>query len=143
MLSLVPFESTGNSIFNYLDNMEKNFFGNLYSHSPNFRTDIVDKGDRFILTADMPGYEKEDISIDVSEDMLTIKAEHNEENTHEDTDKNHYVRKERRMGMLCRSFNVANIDTDDISAELKNGVLELELPKKAPEKPESRKIEIQ
>ena len=143
MFGLVPFESTGNSIFNYFDNMEKNLFGNLYSSSPNFRTDIIDKGDRFILTADMPGYEKEDISIDVSDDMLTIKAEKNEENTHEDDEKHEYVRKERRMGMLCRSFNVANIDTDEIMAEYRNGVLELTLPKKAPEKPESKKITVQ
>ena len=141
MLSLVPFESAGNNIFNYLDNIEKNFFGNFYSGNTHFRTDIEDKGDRFILTSELPGYEKDDISIDVSEDMLTIKAENHSEKTEED--ENRYVRKERRGGFLCRSFNVSGIDTDGIYAEYKNGILTLELPKITPERPDVKKIEIQ
>ena len=141
MLSLVPFESTGNSIFNYLDNMEKNFFGIFYSPHSHFRTDIEDKGDRFVLTAELPGYEKDDISIDVSEDMLTIKAEMHSENTEET--ENRYIRKERREGFLCRSFNVSGIDTEDIFAEYKNGILTLEMPKTEPESPDVRRIEIQ
>lgn len=140
MLNLIPFESTGNSIFNYLDNIEKNFFGNFHSGTSHFRTDIIDRGDKFILTADIPGYNKEDISIDISEDMLTIKAEKQEET---ESETNNYVRRERHMGMLCRSFNVSNIETDDIHAQYKNGVLELELPKKAPEKPDIKRISIQ
>ncbi|MBQ7242544.1 MAG: Hsp20/alpha crystallin family protein [Firmicutes bacterium] len=141
MLSLVPFESTGNNIFNYLDNMERNFFGNFYSGQTHFRTDIEDAGDRYVLTAELPGYEKEDISVDVSEDMLTIKAEKHVERSEED--ENRYVRKERRYGSLCRSFNVSGIDTEDICAEYKNGILTLEMPKTVPESPDVRKIEIQ
>ena len=61
----------------------------------------MDKGDYFELRADMPGFKKEEIHIDVDGDRLTISAQHKEETEEE---KGHYVRRERRTGSLTRSF---------------------------------------
>ena len=91
------------------------------------------------MKADLPGFTKEDIHIDLNDNTLTIHAEHNEEN---ETKKDNYVRRERRYGSFSRSFDVTNINTSDIDASYANGVLELKLPKLEAVVPEPRKIEV-
>ena len=65
------------------------------------------------MKADLPGFAKEDIHIDLNDNTLTIHAEHNEEN---ETKQDNYVRRERRYGSFSRSFDVTNINTSDIDA---------------------------
>ena len=141
MFDLMPFGSNNtNDIFHYLDNFEKNFFSGL-TNTSQFRTDILDKGDRYLLQAELPGFEKDDIKIDLNNDLLTISAEHNE--SEEQTDKN-FIRRERRYGSFSRSFDISNIKAEEISAEYKNGILNLTLPKKQENPaPPNRRIEIQ
>lgn len=141
MFDLMPFGSNNtNDIFHYLDNFEKNFFSGL-TNTSQFRTDILDKGDRYLLQAELPGFEKDDIKIDLNNDLLTISAEHNE--SEEQTDKN-FIRRERRYGSFSRSFDISNIKAEEISAEYKNGILNLTLPKKQENPaPSNRRIEIQ
>ena len=141
MFDLMPFGSNNtNDIFHYLDNFEKNFFSGL-TNTSQFRTDILDKGDRYLLQAELPGFEKGDIKIDLNNDLLTISAEHNE--SEEQTDKN-FIRRERRYGSFSRSFDISNIKAEEISAEYKNGILNLTLPKKQENPaPPNRRIEIQ
>ena len=68
MFDLMPFGSNNtNDIFHYLDNFEKNFFSGL-TNTSQFRTDILDKGDRYLLQAELPGFEKDDIKIDLNND---------------------------------------------------------------------------
>lgn len=138
MLSLMPFGERENSLFNYLDSLEKSFFGDGKDLSQ-FRTDIADNGGHYELKADLPGFHKEDIHIDLDHNTMTITAKHEESN--ETTEKN-YVRRERKYGSFTRSFDVSNIDTDGIEAAYQDGVLELKLPKKSPVQPEAKKIEI-
>lgn len=71
---------------------------------------------------------------------MTISAQHQDEV--EET-KDNFVRKERRYGAFSRSFNISNVKTDEIHAQYKNGVLELDLPKLYEEKTQVRKIDIQ
>ena len=137
MYELIPFG--GESFFNYLDNFEKNWFGNTVKSVGTFKTDVVDKGDKYLLQAELPGFKKEDIYIDLDGNYLTIQASHTEENK-SNTDK--VVRKERQYSAFSRSFNVSGIDVEGIKAAYTNGILELELPKVAEEKPQTRKIEI-
>ena len=141
MFDLIPFErSTRNTLANYFNDLEKSFFSDLTSSITEFKTDILDRGDKFVLQAELPGFEKSDIHIDIDGDRLMIKAEHDLNEEKKDGD---YVRRERRYGSFMRSFDISNIDADKITAEYKNGVLELDLPKLAEKQLPSRKVEIQ
>lgn len=141
MFNLIPYRNHENNLFRMFDEFEKNFWGNNISDFNQFRTDIVDKGDHYELRADLPGFNKEDIRIDVEHDTLTISARHEEQ--HEET-RDNYVRRERRCGAFSRSFDASGIHTDNIGASYQNGVLTLTMPKKNPEQlPPSRRIEIQ
>ena len=140
MFDLIPFEHRTNSLFNSFDRwMGDGFFGDMEREMAACRTDILDKGDKFVLKADLPGFRKEDINIDIEGDRLTLTAEHKEE---VNEDKKDYVRRERRYGGLSRSFDIEGIDAGKISASYNNGVLQLELPKLVEAKPETRKIEV-
>ena len=120
------------------DRMEKNFMQDFGFGLPDFKADIVDKGDKFVLEAELPGFDKKDININVDDNRLTITAEHSES---KEESKDNYIRKERRYGSFARSFDVSNIKTEDIKADYKNGMLVLDLPKKDGGQ-DSRKIDI-
>jgi HSP20 family protein len=140
MFELVPFGRRERDLFRELDNLEKNFFGDFGGRLHAVRTDIIDKGDKFVLSAELPGFEKSDIKIDINKDTLTIRAERNNENE-EKTDT--YVRRERRYGSYERSFDLTNIKSDEIAAKYENGILYVDLPKVEPKVPIEKTIEIQ
>jgi HSP20 family protein len=126
------------------EDFEKRFFGGMpgYPNGGAFRTDIVDRGDHYLLQSELPGFDKQDISIDVQGDYLTISAVHEQEYDENGQD-NAYIRRERTYGEYRRSFDVGNIDKEGIQAAYTNGVLELRLPKAANTAPQARRIEIQ
>ncbi len=101
--------------------------------------DIKDEEDKYIVEAEIPGYTKDQIDIDVHDGMLTIKAE---KQTEENVEKENYVYRERRQGSVCRSLTLDNIKEDGISAKHKDGLLMIELPKADPNKKDKRKITI-
>jgi len=102
------------------------------------KCDIYEKGGNVHIELDAPGFNKEDIKLDVDDGILTIEATKDEEK--EDEEKNYY-RKERVYGTFKRQFNVGNVDEDKINAKFENGVLKITLPKD--EKKETKKsIEI-
>lgn len=106
-----------------------------------FRTDVIDQGDKYLLQAELPGFQKEDINIDLKNDLLTISAAHKEEKNEED--KNKYIRKERYYSSYSRSFRVNDIEAGDIDASYNNGILEVTFPKKDLESKETiQRIEI-
>ena len=107
----------------------------------NCRTDIRDDGDKYVMESELPGFEKEDIKLDINGSQLTIAAEHSTNNDEKD-DKGNYIRRERTYGSYKRSFDIGDINTEAISAEYKNGILTIELPKKAHEAPVARRLEI-
>ena len=81
---------------------------------------------------------KENINIEVDENYMTITAV-NDEIIEEE--KNNYIRKERRSGRFQRSFNVSDVNVDEIEAKYENGILEVRLPKAEPRK-NVRRIDI-
>lgn len=92
-----------------------------------FKVDISEDEDAFYIEAEMPGLKKEDISLGVEEDVLTIKGERKKET--EEQGKN-YHRVERNYGSFSRSFNLGElIDRENIEASFENGVLHVSLPK--------------
>ena len=139
MFEIIPFGRREINLFNKVfDDFGKNFFPAQQAQG-GFRTDVSEQDDRFLLEAELPGFGKEDISIDVSEGVLTISAEHKEET---EEDKKDYVYRERRYGSYKRSFDLSGIDADAITGEYKNGVLEINLPKEKEEEAKTRKIEL-
>lgn len=109
------------------------------------KTDIKEKDDKYLIDIDLPGYEKEDIKIEIEDGYLTVHASVNKEMDNE-KEKGKYVRKERYVGECSRSFYVGeDITEEDIKAKLKNGTLKLEIPKKEDKKelPEKRYIPIE
>ena len=93
------------------------------------------------LTADLPGFSKDDIKIDINDNTLTLSAERHSE-YEEKEKKGKYIRVERSYGSYSRSFDLTGIKSDDITASYENGVLTLELPKEEEVKPVSRRLEI-
>ena len=141
MFDLMPFEHVNHNLDRYFNNLEKTFFRDFGGPVAGIRTDILDEGDHFLLQAELPGFSKEDIQIDLNGDTLTISAEHNSSSEQKD-EKNNFIRRERHYGSFARSFDVSNIDTDKIGASYENGVLELKLPKKGETQPQSRRIAL-
>ena len=119
MFELRPFERRNNHVAAYdpWDQMERAFFGDgsWGRGLSEFKTDIQDKGDSYLLEADLPGFKKEDIHVDVDGDTMTIRAERHSE--HEDQDKKgNYVRCERSYGSYQRAFDISGVEVANISA---------------------------
>lgn len=138
MYALTPFERKSFDLLSAFHDFENDFFGG--SSITKFRTDLRDEGDKYVMEAELPGFDKSDISLDITGDTLLLTAQHKQEKTEKDKQK--YVYKERSYGSYKRSFDISAIDADKIEAEYKNGILYLDMPKKEPQKPETRRLEI-
>ena len=84
MFGMLPFERSDDNLFDTFDNFTRNFFRGSNASLPAFRTDIRDAGDKFVLEAELPGFDKGDIKLDVKDGILTITAEHNENQEQKD-----------------------------------------------------------
>ena len=108
------------------------------------KTDIKEKTDKYLIGIELPGYQKENIKIDVEDGYLTVHAEINSDN--EEKEEGKFVRRERYVGSCSRSFYIGNeVKSEDIKASFKNGILKIEVPKKEYKKelPEKKYIEIE
>jgi len=110
----------------------------LYKRAFQVAVDIREEDDAFYVDAEVPGMSAEDVKVDVEKNVLTLSGERKVEKEEiEDT----YRRVERQYGSFTRSFTLPEtVDTDNISADLKEGVLALRLPKK--EAPTPRSISV-
>lgn len=90
-----------------------------------------------MLDADLPGFDREDIHLELQGDVLTITAQHNDEKEDKD-EEGKYLCRERSTSSFTRSFDVSGIDTEKITAAYDKGVLTLSLPKQTEEVPASR-----
>lgn len=118
------------------------FFENALSANPTDNTwprvDVEETGENYLIKAEIPGISKENINIEINNNMLSISGEKKEEK--EVNEKNIY-RKETFSGSFCRSFSLPeNVNTDNIDAKFENGMLTLSIPKE--ENRKTRKIEI-
>jgi len=144
MFELIPFDRRNRHMaafdpFREMEELERNFWGSS-SVTSAFRTDVIDTGDAFKLEAELPGFNKDDIKIDLDNDCLTISAEHTEDT--KDDAKPNYVKRERFYGSYTRTFDMTGINTDSIEAAYNDGILTLTMPKKVEEIPASRRLEI-
>ena len=94
------------------------------------KTDVKETDNSYELDIDLPGFKKEDVSAQLENGYLTIKASTNTENGEKDTS-GKYIRRERFIGNCSRSFYVGETVTqEDIKAKFENGILKLSIPKK-------------
>ena len=142
MYSMIPFGRMSNSFNDLFDEFERSVFGDNGRRTPVFSTDIKDEGDHYLLEADLPGFDKKDIHLDVNGDTLTIQAERHSKVEQKDN-QDRIVRVERSYGSYSRRFDLSAVDADNIKAKYDNGVLTLNLPKKASVLPASRQLEIE
>jgi HSP20 family protein len=133
---LLSIQDEMNKLFD--ERLDKFSGGELQSRVWQPLVDIYEEDDKFVIKAEIPEVKKEDISINLENNVLTIKGERKME---KEEKKENYHRAERFYGMFQRSFTLPGIvDQDKIKANLENGVLTLEIPKKEEVKP--KKIEI-
>ncbi len=100
--------------------------------------DIYDNDENIVITAELPGIDKKDIVIDVKDGVLTLKGERSFEN--EVKDEKYYCR-ERTFGKFERVFRLpADVDPEKISADYKDGILKIDIPK--PEEQKPKKIAV-
>jgi HSP20 family protein len=110
----------------------------LYDWSP--PVDIYETGDGVVLKVELPGVNKDDVSVEVKDNVLNLKGERLLDP--EIKDENYY-RKERSFGKFNRSFSLQEtIKPDLIKASFKNGVLTVEIPRPEEEKPKQITVDI-
>ena len=89
--------------------------------------DLYEKDDHFVIKAELPGVDRQDIRIDLKDRVLTLSGERTQE---QEVKEENYYRKERSYGKFQRAFRLpADVDSDKIKAEFKDGVLQVEVPK--------------
>ena len=143
MFGLVPFRRRNRDLFEVNDFFE-DFFNNFGSFALDnaglraFWTDIKETDDEYVIYAELPGVNKDDIHIEVDENYMTITASNNQ---FIEEEKDNYIRRERRCGRFQRSFNISDVDPDRIQAKYENGILEVKLPKTNKTK-SARRIDI-
>ena len=144
MSTLIPYryrnQLTRPETTSFMDDFFRPFFG-LDNFTSTFSVDVKDEGDKYVLEADLPGVKREDVNVDVNDGVLTISAEWNTEK--KENRQHGYVINERRSGRASRSFTLENVKEDEISAEYKDGVLTLTMPKVTETRKSPRRIEIQ
>lgn len=103
------------------------------------KADIKEKGESYIIEVDLPGYEKENIEIEMENGYLKVIAK-TSKNVDESNEEEKYIHKERFYGECSRSFYVGdNLKEEDIKASFKNGILSLMFPKEKQKQLEEKK----
>ena len=109
-------------------------------HAKNMmKTDIREHDEGYEVDIDLPGFKKDEISIELEIVYLTVSAAKGIDKDEEDK-KGKYIRKERYAGAMQRSFYVGeNLTDEDIKAKYENGILRLSVPKKPAKAVEAKK----
>lgn len=139
------------SIFS--ENLFDDFFGKdllesrsaLYGkHGKNLmKTDVQEKDDCYLLEVDLPGFKKDEISVDVENGYLTISAAKGLDKEKKDK-KGRYIRQERYAGSLSRCFYIGDKKPEDVKAKYEDGILTVSFHKESPKAlPDSKKVTIE
>ena len=124
------------------DDMERKLYGRKANRM--MKTDIREKDDNYEVSVDLPGFKKEEITVELDNGYLTISAAKGLDK--DENKKGKLIRQERYAGSMTRSFYIGdNVEKGDIEATYRHGVLTLTVPKKALEKrvPEKNLIAIE
>ena len=124
----------------YLDSIFDNFMDEGSDNFDVMKCDVYEKDGAYHIEADVPGFKKDEISVDCEDGYVTITAEKNTENEEKNENKK-YIKRERFYGKTVRKFYVGDVDSEKINAEYKDGMLELVVPKEE-KLPNKKSIEI-
>lgn len=145
MFGLVPFVTRNElgkeeNVFDHLWNVFDEPFMQGF-RTDGFKVDVKDNGESYDLTAELPGLKKENISLTYENNYLTI-ATKSEQSNDEKDEQGNYVRRERSQSSMSRSFYIDNIDEARATAEYKDGLLLVHMPKAAVQKEVGHTITI-
>ncbi|EJE97918.1 Hsp20/alpha crystallin family protein [Liquorilactobacillus mali] len=112
----------------FFSNLGHSFFEGAKSFNQALKTDIKETDDAFDVKVDVPGINKEDISLSYDNGILSISAKRDSFEDESDKDGN-IITSERSYGSYSRQYRLPNIIKDQISAKYTDGVLEITLPK--------------
>ncbi|HUO88750.1 MAG TPA: Hsp20/alpha crystallin family protein [Rhizomicrobium sp.] len=144
-----PFESLRHEVDRLFDDFDgglwpaafrKSFFGNGFRSELATAVDVVEKADKYEITAELPGMDEKDVEVKVASGGLTIRGEKREEKEEKKKD---YFLSERRYGSFERNFGLPEgVDTNKIEASFKKGILTITLPKTPEAQKQEKKIAI-
>lgn len=119
----------------------EDFFNNSFmaGFSSTMRTDVKEAEDNYILEIEMPGYAREDIQVVCTDGRVTVSAQHMQQNEEQ---KQNMLRQERYWGKVSRSYNFEGIDEEMVSAEYKDGILKITVPKRQGSTQRKKMIDI-
>ncbi len=123
---------------------EDNFFRDLFDlpyerrHSDLMKTDVYESDKDYVLNIELPGYDKKDISITLEDGYLIVEAK-KESKVDEKDENGRYIRRERYLGNVSRSYYIGEIDEKNIKANFDKGILSLSYPKEEMQKIETKK----
>ncbi len=121
----------------YLDHFFDDFFDS--KETAMMKCDVYEKEGLVHIEADIPGFDKKDISVECNNGYLTITANKEQSDKEEGKD---FIRQERFYGQMQRRFYIGEVEEDKIEASFKDGVLKISVPKEPKEQPK-KQIEIQ
>lgn len=107
----------------------------------NMLTDVKETKNTYEVAVEIPGVEKDKINIEYHNDELKI-SYHNNKVAEDKNEEGHVIHSERRYGSFQRIYTFPDIEASKISAEYKDGILHIVLPKQSAQKSNAKKIEI-
>ena len=127
---------------NLFDDFFDDSFGMMNARSPLYgkharnlmKTDIRETDTNYELAIDLPGFKKDEITVELDDGYLTISAAKGLDQDEKEKESGRYIRRERYAGTCERSFYVGDINEADIKGEFKHGILKLTIPKEQPKK---------
>ena len=143
---MMPSLFTENLFDDFFNDFDEDFFGKknpLYGkHARNMmKTDVRETDTTYEVDVDLPGFKKEDINVNYENGYLTISTSKGLDKDEKDKD-GRYIRQERYVGNMTRSFYLGDIPKEDIKAKFDNGELMISVPKEAPKRVEKKSITI-
>ena len=145
MFSLIPFENmimgnASSSLSDIFDTFFNDDLTKMFNMQESIKTEINEKDDSYLLKAELPGVNKEDLQLDYNDGYLTISAV---QNTNFENKNDNYFGQERCYKQVSKSFYFDNVEKEKIQAKFQDGILGVILPKKKVSKNDSSKIYIQ
>lgn len=139
---LAPFDKFFDEMFtNQFPDLSKEFGVGFFEKQSYPRVDVIDHNESVEIIAEIPGLTKDEVSVEVQDNILTISGQ--KIKSYEEKDNKKYIRKELKHSSFKRSFTLGdNIDSDNPEAKFENGLLQIVLQKVKPTIPTAKKVKI-
>ena len=139
---LTPFDQIFDEFFKANSpNFSQEFGVDFFEKGSYPRVDVIDYNDTVVIEAEVPGLSKQDVNVEVEQNVLTVSGGKSKNVT--DSQNGKYIRRELKRSSFRRSFTLGdNIEKDTVSATFENGILLITLNKVKPATPEVRKVTI-